>query len=146
LNAGQPRQEIELFFRQTANEENKKNAKVIDFGDLLDKNGKKRFLIVVKESLGDLLYLTSLLKSFSKSYPPEEWDLYIGCDPKYFELFDGNPYVKKCLPYHPAMESEISMTGQVTNPGYFQGFCHVAISTQRILNYLKNDNIALELN
>lgn len=133
---------IHEYFRGVALQENNK-ANKIDFGDLFDKNDKKRALMVIKESMGDCFIISSLFKSFKEQYP--EHDLYIGVDPKFSEIFAGNPYVHKVINYHPAMESELAMIGQGKTPGYVNLYFHPAIATQRILNYLSQDNMAYNL-
>ena len=131
-------------FRMAGQEHNQKNN-VVSFETLLNNNDKKRFLIVCKESAGDILYSTSLLKSFRESYPKEEWDIYYACKPEFSELLDNCPYIDRVLPYMPHMDSEIGMTGQVQNKGFFQGYCNLTANTQYILNYLTNNKVNLQL-
>lgn len=140
-----PRNQIYEFFIKTALEENNKNKKV-EFKELLTQNGKKRALLVIKESLGDCLIMTQLFESFIKEYP--NTDLYIACDPKFFEVFEGNPYVHKIIPYQQFMENEMIMmgAGQTNGDQLFDYFFHPAIGTQRLLNYLTIDKIAYNLN
>lgn len=130
------------YFRTLAANLNKEQEKT-DFGELFDKNGRKRVLFVLKESLGDCFIVTSLFKSLKEQYP--EHDIYIGVEPKYADVFLGNPYVHKIIPYHPAMESELAMVGQGKSEGYVNVYMNPAISTQRQLNYLSNNNIGLDL-
>lgn len=136
------REDIHAYFRGEAIKLNNANNKV-DFKTFFDDNKKPRALLVIKESLGDCFMVTSLFKSFREQYP--EHDLYIGVDPQYADVFLGNPYVKKVLAYHPAMESELMMTGQGKNPGYVDVYFNVAIFTQKHLNYLSNNRIAFEV-
>lgn len=145
LKNGMPRNQIESYFRNVATEENRKNNSKQEnpFESLLENTGRKRFLIVAKESIGDLLYLSALLLSFKKSYP--DYDLYLACDPNYAEVFDGNKNLFKVIPYYPFMESEIACTGQGENKGWFDGYCHLTVSTQRHLNYLTNNNTNIKL-
>ena len=145
LEQGAQREQIVNQFRSIATADNQKLGQLQQqtLEGLLDNTGRKRFLIVAKESIGDLLYVTTLLKSFKESY--SDYDLYLACDSQYNEIFDGNEYIYKIIPYQPSMESEISMTGQGENKGMFDGYCHLTIGTQRILNYLTNSNIALQL-
>ena len=151
LKQNQPREEIDKFFRQVAQQKNQEitqqqnNEKQAKFEDLLDNNGKKRFLIVCKESIGDCVYCLGLLKSFRKSYDEKEWDLYLACDPIYNDIFIGNEYLHKVLPYQNFMDSEPFCIGQGNNLGLFNGFCHVTAMSQKFLNYLTNDNIDLQL-
>lgn len=142
---GMSKDQILNYFRNLAKDHNSQRQQINPKGleDILDTTGRKRFLIVAKESIGDLLYVTALLKSFKESYP--EYDLYLACDPQYNEIFDGNKNLHKVLVYQPFMESEILCTGQAENMGWFDGYCHLTIGTQRHLNYLTNSKIALQL-
>jgi glycosyltransferase involved in cell wall biosynthesis len=144
LAKGQSRADIENYFRKVAIDENQKNPKVVEFEDILDKTGNKRLLMIFKESVGDLLYATCLLESIKESYPNH--DIYFATDPQYFELFDGNPYIYKMLIYNPMLEQEIQMTGFGTFKGYFDVYINPAIFTQRHLNYLTNNNLAIDIN
>ena len=144
MKNGMPRQNIEGYFRQVAGQENQKmGVGATKFEDILDPTDQKRFLIVASQSIGDILYATSLLESFKKSYP--DYDLYLACDPQYAEIFDGNKNLHKIIPYNPIMENEISMTGSGDNKGFFDGYCHLFAGAQRVLNYLTNNKIVLEL-
>ena len=105
-------------------------------GSLLDKSDTSRLLLYLPQSLGDLYILTSLLPEVRNKYP--DTSIYIGCDPKYHEVFDGNPYIKACLPQLPEMENEIMMVGFGDKKGLFDYYVHVGIATQRVLSYLSN--------
>ena len=56
-----------------------------------------RFLIVASESIGDLLYLSSLLESFKECY--KDYDIYLATKPEYHSIFDGNNNVHKMIDY-----------------------------------------------
>lgn len=137
------RQGVEDYFRKVAREENQKVTQVKELSDFLDKNGKKRYLFLIKESIGDIFLCTSLFRSIKEQYP--DHDLYVACEPIYFEILDGNPYIHRTIPYSPAMESEIQMTGSAKFNGYFDVYCNVALATQKYLNYLTNSNISFNL-
>lgn len=139
----QARQRIEKFFRETALKKNQEQQKT-SFEDLFAQNGNKRYLFLLKESIGDLFIATSLFRSIKEQYP--DHDLYVACDPSYHEMFDGNPYVFRVLPYYQEMESELFCTGQGSHKGFVNVYCHVGVATQRILSYLTNKNLALDLN
>lgn len=145
LEGGRPREEIIGFFKDIALKDNQSIQKQFDFNDLLVNNGKKNYLILCKEAYGDCLTLSALLKSFRENYLENEWNLYIGCDTQYKEVFDGNPYITKVLDYRPEMENEIIMTGHLGNKGFFDGYTHLTVNTQRHLSYLKNNNIGIKL-
>lgn len=144
IKNGQSRKDIETFFRQTGHQENLKlNQSNQSFESLIDNNGKKRILVVLKESIGDIILSTAILDSIKKDY--SEYDLYFGTSPQYFELLAGNPDVYKCLPWVDAMESEIWATGTGNQKGLFNSYINLGITTQRHLNYLTNDRITLPL-
>lgn len=144
LKEGMPRQHLEQTFRNIAAQElQKKN--VVSIEDILEKNGKKRFLILLKDSAGDIFNASALFDSWRDNHPEEDWDLYFCCDPIYFPLLEGNPHIKKLIPYQQIFESELVCTGQGNNKGFFDGYCHLAALSQRVLSYLTNQNIGLEL-
>lgn len=143
LERGTPRDQVYQYFLQIARQDNAKSEPPKDFSTLLDmKTGRKRGLLMLKESLGDSLELTRLLASFHEQYPGH--DLYIGTDPKHNEVFEGNPHVFRVIPYHPAMEQELAMigAGQSGEP-YFHVYHNVAIGSQKVLSYLSASNPAL---
>lgn len=140
----QLKNELVNTFRNAGNQHNQK-VKPNSFEDLLDKNGKKQFLIVCPESAGDCLYVSATFKSFRESYPEKDWNLYLATKPEFMELFDGNHYLTKVLPYQPFMDSEIGCLGQGTNPRVFDGYCFITAQSQKFLNYLGNHNINLQL-
>lgn len=137
------RKAIENHFRNVARQENAKLTQVKELSDFLDHTSNKKYLFLIKESIGDIFICTSLLKSIKEQY--QDHDIYVACEPIYFEIFDGNPYIHKTIPYSPAMESEIQMTGAGGFEGYFDVYCNVALATQKQLNYLTNSKIALQL-
>lgn len=137
LANGMGREKIYQYFQHVANTENEKNSPPKDFGELFDKNDRKRLLFVMKESAGDIFIATSLLKNLKELYP--DTDIYFACEPKFFELLAGNPYIHKVLAYHPAMEQELAMIAHV------QYYYYPALPTQRQLAYLTKDKIGLEL-
>lgn len=137
------RKPVEDYFRKVATEELQKNKQIKELSDFLDQNGKKRYLFLIKESIGDIFLCTSLFRSIKDQYP--DHDLYVACEPMYFEILEGNPYIHRVIPYSPAMESEIQMTGSGNFKGYFNVYCNVALATQKYLNYLTNSNLSLNL-
>ncbi len=145
IKNGQNKRQIYAYFIDLARKDNEKagvNTKSIE--DFIDKESiNKRFLIVLKESAGDIINATALLESFKESYP--DWDLYFACDTQYFELLEGNPYLYRVIPFHQSMLSEPAMTGQGSHKGWFSGYCNLGVATQQVLNYLSHDKIALTL-
>lgn len=134
---GQLKNDMVGVFRNAAMQHNQKvQQSPITLENLLDKEDKERVLLVLKESLGDHYLLSSLLPEIKIKYPLAS--IYIGCDPKYNEVYELNPYVKKCIPWAQDLENELAMTGQGSHKGYFNYFHNVGLTTQRSLNYLSS--------
>lgn len=144
LKRGMKREDIHAFFLGVAKQENSKNqAAPRDFGDQLDKTGRKRGLILIRESIGDIYLVTSLFKSFHAQHP--DTDLYVMVDEKYRSVLDGNPLVHKVLNYDAAMEQEMLAMGAGKKDAYFDVFYHAAIQTQRLLSYLSQPKPAFDM-
>jgi len=142
LKNGMSRQAVYDFFVNVARQENSKHQVVTqDFGALLDKTtGRKRALLLCRESAGDCLLITQLLESFHQSYPNH--DLYLACDPKFRDVFVANPHIFKLLDYQPFMEQEMIMCGAGQTDPYFSVYLHPPIPTQRTLGYLFSETAA----
>lgn len=147
LKDGMSRQDVYRYFISVAQADNAKIGVGADFGDQLDKTtGRKRGLMLVKESIGDILMVTSLFKSFHEQHP--DTDLYVMADTKYHDLLVGNPHVHRVLAYNPAFEQEMAAmgSGQPPSDSYFDVFYHVCVQTQRLLSYLSQPKPAFEVN
>ncbi len=143
LKKGMSRQDIHNFFIQTAVQENQKNQPPIPFETVLLNNGKKNLLIILKESIGDIILSTSLLKSFRQNYPNKDWNIYYATKPEYRQILEGNTNVDKILDFQDFMEQELICTGYGKTKGMFDAYAHLGNSQQHKLNYLTNNNINL---
>ena len=56
-------------------------------------------LVVSTTGLGDSLWGTPALRALKKSFPEVHIDLLI--NPRWKSLFDGNPYIRRVIDYHP---------------------------------------------
>ena len=130
------RENLVQCFRGAAMEHNNKVQPQIPFDSLLDTADKERVLLSLKESIGDHYLLTSLLPEIQNKYPNAS--IYIGCDEKFFDIYENNKYVKKCLKWIPEFENELWATGSGEHKGFFNYFHLVGISTQYKLNYLSS--------
>lgn len=142
-----PKDQIENYFRQVATQEIQKNTK-IKLEDLFDKEDNlKRVIFVQPESIGDIFLTTSLFESLRNRYPKDTYKIYVATKPEYENLIQGNPYIDKWIPYHPAMDSAIMLEGAGENKGICEIAYHPYFSTQRLLSYMHNgqDKIDLEL-
>lgn len=140
LEKGAPRDQIENYFKNEALKE-----KQVSFEELLLTNGKKNVLVMLKESIGDIIISTSVLPQIRESYPAELYNIYYACDPQYFELLDLNPNIDKTLPYQPWMENEITCTGSGKTKGFFDHYISLGVFTQKYLNYLTNNHLSIKL-
>jgi glycosyltransferase involved in cell wall biosynthesis len=132
---GQLKNELVSAMRNAGNIHNQKvNPTTLE--SLLDVNDKSRVLLVLKESYGDHFMLTSLLPEIQAKYPDST--IYIGSEPKYWEIYDGCPTKLKFIPWTPELDSELAMAGQGGNKGMFNYYVNVGIATQKLLNYLSN--------
>ena len=133
------RKRVEMSFRKIAQEHNAKNNPIKP-EHFVDKNRpNKRAIFTIKESGGDILICTALLKNYKEKHP--DTDIYFCCEPKYFEILDGNPYIYKTIPWMPEFESEMFCIGAGKEDGLFDYFIYPAVCTQKFLNYLSNDAI-----
>jgi glycosyltransferase involved in cell wall biosynthesis len=142
-----PKDQIENYFRQVATQELQKNN-TIKLQDLFDKDENlKRVLFIQPESIGDIFLTTSLFESVRNRYPTNLYKIYVATKPEYQNLIEGNPYVDKWIPYHPIMDSAITLEGAGKNEGLCEIAYHPYFSTQRLLSYMHNgkDKIDLQL-
>jgi len=96
LNNNAPREKIVDFFRGVARDEENKN-KQVSLWDIIDKDRpEKRLLFALKQSAGDHIIATALLKSISEQYPDHL--IYYMADQRFHEILEGNPYIHKILP------------------------------------------------
>jgi len=136
LNKKEARNGIHQYFCKVALEENQKNIP-LDVWTLFDINRpNKRALFLIKESRGDCIYVRALFQDFKEKFPTV--DLYVMTEPQYFNMFTGDKFVHKLLPYIPAFENEMVAIGSGQEKGYVDYFYHPAILSQRHLGYLSN--------
>lgn len=133
----QLKQEMVNSFIDAAKEHNSKVVQKVSFESFLDPNDKERCLLTLKESIGDHIILTSLLPEIQNKYPNAS--IYISADPKFHEIYDGNPYIKKCLNFAPEHTNEMLMGGVGGNKKYFDYIHIVGLATQFHLNYLNSE-------
>lgn len=134
------RKNIEMSFRKIAAQENAKNSGV-SFESLIDKERKnKRLLFAIKESAGDILICTGLLKDLKKKYGGDT-DIYFMTQEKYFDIIQGNEYIHKIIPWFEPMAQEMIAigAGKPTIEKPFDYFIFPATSTQKFLSYLSQE-------
>ncbi len=145
LNNKTPRQNIENFFKNKAEEENKENLP-FKIEDSLDKDDEgKRILVVMPGSIGDVFMSTSILKSLASTY--KDYNIYFATSPEYFEILDANPFIHKTIAYNSKMDDLLWLEGRSEHKGFFEVAYLLHLGTQRLFNYQHNgkDLIALDL-
>jgi len=142
MKQGISREQIYQYFVNIAQSDNAKSQPAPDLSTLFDgktddPNRRKRTLLVMKESGGDIFIVTSLFPGIKRLYP--DADLYVACDPKYADILADNPNVYRVIPYMPQMENELHMRN------FVEHYYFPALATQKQLAYLTLDRIELDL-
>lgn len=138
----QPRDKSQLkhemisAMRNAGMEHNAKISPPVTIESFLDKEDKSRVLLVLKESMGDHFLLTALLPEIQAKYP--ESTIYLGAEPKYWDIYDGCSVKLKFIPWNQELENELAMTGFGNHKGHFNHFHNIGLTTQRSLNYLSS--------
>ncbi len=149
IDNGVPRGNIENYFRQVARTENKKKNPVT-MESLFDsddrQSNKKRILLVQPQSAGDILLVTSLLKSIRSQFPPDEWKLYFACQSEFSDILSGNEFIDKVIPYHQLMDNQLYMEGKGSDLGFVDICLNPYFATQRLLSYTHNGYEVNQLN
>ncbi len=148
LQMGMRREEIHNYFKKVGTEENAKHTKPVNFEDILNPNDKKRLLLIMPESIGDVFLLTALFRSIREQYPRPDWSFYFATKAENVEIIGGNENLDYAISYVPEMDNHLWLTGMGDHKGYFNVVLHPYFGTQRSLDYLNNaqDNIGLDLN
>ncbi len=139
LQKGANRQDILNYFRHTATQEI--NKKTFTLEDQIKQDTNRKVLVVLKESIGDVIIALGVLESLRKSYAG--YSIYFATDPIHFEILDGNPNIDHIIPYVPFMEHELACVSKFNDKGLFDVYINLGISTQRQLNYITNNNICI---
>lgn len=145
LKQGKSRQMIFENIKKMAHTENANQREKLPFSSLLDENKGGRVAVVMPRSVGDVFLCTSLLPSIKKRYPKK--DVYFITDPHNFELFDGNPYIHKVIPYSREIDSTFILEGQGGYNGFFDVAYRLGTMTQTDNLYSHNgqDKIDFEI-
>lgn len=136
MKHGQTREQIHREFLKIAAKENIEKS-TLKIEDVFKNDDKKKILVVMKESGGDLFVTTALLENLKKLYP--DANLYFACDPKFAAVLDGNPNIDKIVPFFPVMEEELAMMK------FVDYYYYPALPTQKMLKYLTQKEIGVEL-
>jgi len=120
------------FVNQAAQFNAQLDQKEINFGDLLNKSDKKRLLICMPESAGDVLMVNSLVPKVQKQYP--EFAIYFATKPQFKEFVEHLEGVT-WLPYNQGMEDVFWLTGKGSHEGFFDIAFLCQGQTQRFMNY-----------
>ena len=140
VEKGVPREKIYEYFIGVAKSDNDKLVKSTIW-DIIDRNrANKRAIIICKESIGDIIIVSSLLESFHQQYPNH--DLYFMTEQKYFDVLHDCTLIHKLIPYIPQLENEMFAigAGQKNDDRLFDVFLFPTIPTQKVLGYLGQTN------
>lgn len=143
IKEGYTLKSIEDHFRNySVEKKSKENKESSNIEEFIDFNHKKRILMVMPESIGDIFLCTSLFKNIKEQYP--EYALYFSCKEQYFELIYPNEFLDGFIPYMSEMDNLIWLEGQGGNNGYFDIAFLPHLGTQRLLDYLHNGETRIQ--
>lgn len=140
LRNGAPRQSVEEYFRQVARNEAGKGGNNTDqLAKILGPEpAEDRVLISIPESLGDCLYVTSLLRDARELYTDKK--IYVATKGAFLDVF--RPLVGDKIDYaiewRPEFDNAALLEGALGQKKYFQIMLNVHIDTQRFINYRHN--------
>jgi hypothetical protein len=127
-------------------EKNATAAKVVEPAKAsVDANGKKRLLLIMRQSIGDVYMISSLLRSISETYPNH--NIYFATEERYSNILADHPLIYRQINYVPEMESETHAISNGDYVGFFDVYLHPGIPTQRQRCYLsKAEPVFKDLN
>lgn len=102
-----------------------------------DKNRRKKLLLVLPESAGDIFLSTSLLQSLKEDLYPD-YDIYFACYPQFHYILKNNPFLYKVINYCKSMDNPLSMEGGSRWTGFFHICIQLHILTQMCPSYHRN--------
>ena len=102
-----------------------------------DINNKPKLLLVLPESAGDILLVTSLFRSLKTDLYPD-YDIYFACRPAFQGILKNNPYIHKVIDYLPIMDNPLHMEGGGAWKGFFDICIQLHILTQLHPSYHHN--------
>ena len=126
------------YFRQTARNENLKNQGPIDFEKILDNTGKKRVIIIMPGTIGDLFCLTALFPDIRARFPKETYILYVSTKKEYRNIVECCEEIDRWIEFNPQFENSSFLHGINEHKGYFEISYHPYKFTQRDNWYTQN--------
>lgn len=102
-----------------------------------DRHKKKKLLLVLPASAGDIFLSTSLFQSLKEDLYPE-YDIYFACKPEFQHILRNNPYLHKVINYCPIMDIPLNMEGGGEWRGFFDIAIQLHILTQIHPSYHRN--------
>ncbi len=112
---GRQRENIIEFFKQQADEHNKKElfrtgqavqSSEKKISEFVDPEDRFRIIVVLPKTAGDIHLLTGTLKSLYEKYNRQEpWGIYVSCEPVYHDILKNLSFVKGLLPYSPQIDN-----------------------------------------
>ena len=118
------------------NESSKENNP-IKIEDLLgDEGPKKRILVTMPESAGDVLMVNSLIENIKETYPDK--NIYVSTKNEFHSMINDNPFVYKIIPYSTKFDDSLFLEGFGKESGFFEIAFLAHIPTQRKIQYIHN--------
>jgi glycosyltransferase involved in cell wall biosynthesis len=146
LKRGQPRKQVEAFFRNITGKRNKQ-AKLLTADDpkksanpieqiiaSMDESDKFRILYCMPQTAGDVLVSTAVIDKLKEKY--SDASIYVATEKRYFGILKGNPNVHGIVEYNGALENYRASEPFGPSAGFVDlCFCPYIV-TQRIPHWI----------
>jgi glycosyltransferase involved in cell wall biosynthesis len=140
LAAGVSKRQIYDYFIGTAIKENQAsvdpNEATNQFLENFEDSGKPRLMFVMPQSIGDCVISLSIIEQLRVKY--EGYDIYVSTQPAYFDVFRQLNWIKKIIPYNPAMDNFQFLEGGGSHKGCVDIAFIPYVLTQRVPCYTHN--------
>ncbi len=139
LNNNTERSAVERFFREEAERQNQQEAEPPKIEEFLGPElPQDRVLITMPQSLGDCLYLTSLLRDARELYFDKK--IYVATMKAFMPVFTPliGDLIDGVIEWRPQMDHQYLMEGYMGYPEIFHVCLHAHHPTQRMSNYLNH--------
>ena len=143
LKSDQSVEQIEKFFRNKAEENNKlerlrvgEEERIESVVQVIDPTDKERILYAMPETAGDVLLSTAVVAGIAKKHP--DASIYFATTEKYMNILEGNPHIKKVIKYSNSLMDYRVAEGNNQDAGHFKMCFNPYILTQKIPHWLHN--------
>jgi glycosyltransferase involved in cell wall biosynthesis/ADP-heptose:LPS heptosyltransferase len=146
LKRGQPRKQVETFFRNITGKKNRQ-AQLLSAKDpgkaanplehimeSMDSHDKLRILYCMPQTAGDLLVSTAILDKLKEVHP--EASIYVATEKRYFGVLKDNPNVKGMVEFNGVLDNYRASEPFALSKGFVDFCFNPYIVTQRLPHWI----------